>query len=102
MKSIELHSAYVWDCDHCGGENFLVAVETDLDEPSAKAVLREGRDSMVVIDPQFGCIVDDDAAGTNWMVARVVLAPKFVTCEHCGTEFATELPMGTVIDEDTQ
>lgn len=102
MNVTELHSAYVWDCDACGRENFLRAVETDLDEPTAKAVLDQGRESMVVLDPQFGCIVDDaDANGADWMVARVVLAPRTVVCGHCACEYSTELPTGTIVDEDT-
>ncbi len=99
MDSIELHSAYVFSCGNCGRENLVHAIEADLDEPSAQAIIRGEADGL--LDPQFATVGEKDDE-VEWIIARVVVAPMRVRCGSCQTEYEVELPAGRVVDEDDQ
>lgn len=96
MKTVELHSAYIFDCPDCGNENLIHAVECDLEEPIARAII-DG-DSQDVLDPQFGAI-GREGGTADWIVSRVVVAPPRVRCGYCREEFETELPDGPTVDD---
>jgi hypothetical protein len=88
MKKVELHSAYVWDCDECGTENFVRAVTIDLnpdDEEDAKA-----------IEALYPEGVPEGAG------VKAMTCPNRVVCKHCKTEFKSESPHQTLEDEDDQ
>lgn len=68
--TIELHDAYVWDCDECGVENWTRAV----------IVTPES------LDAETRAILDE-AAGDDWVTGDIVTRPDVVTCRHCGTEY---------------
>lgn len=72
-EPIELHPAYVWDCDACGVENFCRSVALELD-PEEEKELREEHG----IEP--------------WDQGDWCMAPKVVTCRECGAEYSTLCP----------
>lgn len=71
MSQVELHPAFVWDCDNCGRQNFERA-----------------------IIPPFQSIEEERAAYTMLDLtpgeAFPVLAPFNVTCRSCGAVFDTD------------
>ena len=93
----ELHSAFVWDCDICGVENFCRAIEGNLDE--AHAVLLSDIDFgermslyMVAPDSEETTMPDGTpGAEAPCLVTTIALAPKNVTCAHCGAEFKSQV-----------
>ncbi len=72
MIQIELHPAFVWDCDECGRQNFERAIippfQSKEDEQRARAILN--------ITPEEGF---------------PVMAPYVVTCRGCSTQFDTDV-----------
>lgn len=70
MASIELHLAFVWDCDDCGRENFVRSIVGEFDEDAMK----EMREEHGITAYECG----------EWHTA-----PTSVTCQHCGSTFAT-------------
>lgn len=80
MTRIELHPAYCWDCDACGRQNFLRAVNRDA---TPEEMLRQ---SGILIDA--GIIepeMDEVLEGVQFQQT-----PRDVTCEHCGTRFIVD------------
>lgn len=86
--SIELHAAFVWDCDDCGRENFVRAMEGELDE-KVLDIMCETQD--IVGDFVAGNVEPsehpDSEYEAQYLIERVTLAPRFVTCAHCGRMF---------------
>ena len=71
MKDIiELHPAFVYDCDNCGRENFVRAVRIEADEETMQE-LRE----------EHGIEAYD--------VGDWCQAPVTVKCAYCNTEYET-------------
>ena len=68
---VELHLAWMWDCEDCGRENFIRAVEMSKEE------IREEIESE---------LEDEDIDNID----SVVDAPEMVKCQFCGKEFETE------------
>lgn len=72
---VELHNAYVWDCDACGAENFVRAVTVEMTPEDVEAMKeRYGGD-------------DEEWQTGNWMSR-----PDDVTCSKCGAKFEVEEP----------
>lgn len=71
MNRIELRPAYVWDCDHCGRENFVSCRVAEMSDEE-QAELRE----------EMGVEAFEEGA---WC-----LMPESVTCDHCGAKFETQ------------
>jgi DNA-directed RNA polymerase subunit M/transcription elongation factor TFIIS len=71
MDTIELHEAFMWDCDNCGVENFERAVRPELTEEE----IQELKDEVGIMDEEEGIFL---------------MAPKTVTCSKCGTQYQTE------------
>ena len=71
MKQIELRTAYTYDCDDCGRENFVRAAvhELSADEKYEMAV-------------EHG---DFSGESGQW-----VTIPEEVTCSFCGSRFTTK------------
>lgn len=70
MKSIELHLAFVFDCDYCGRENFVRSVTGDFSEEE----LQELREEHGVEVYKLG----------EWHTR-----PGVVKCNFCGAGFLT-------------
>lgn len=70
---VELHDAYVWDCDSCGRENFerAVVVAPESLDPETRAALA-------------------DVAGDDWITGDFTTRPDVVRCRACGAEFDAE------------
>ena len=68
-KTVELHGAFMWDCDECGCENFVRAVKPLLDADEGITIETLGR---------YGTTIDE-----------CFMAPDSVECIHCGAEFDT-------------
>jgi len=71
MQEVELHAAWMFDCDNCGKENFVRAIVPEtLDDDERAEVL----DMMGIEDT-------DEYFPT--------LVPMEVVCKYCGTPFET-------------
>jgi len=71
QAKIELHMAYVWDCDSCGRENFCRGAVLEFSEED-RAELRE------------------EHGVEEWESGEWMSAPEEVTCQHCGKEFEVD------------
>ena len=81
MTTVELHQAFVWDCDNCGAENFC----------RSRVVTPES------IDPdELPDNTEHDEAVRDWIESGgsgiFHTAPESVRCRECDTEFETEQP----------
>lgn len=70
MKLIELHLAFVFDCDDCGRENFVRSITGDFSEEE----LQELREEHGVEVYELG----------EWHTR-----PGVVKCKFCGSDFLT-------------
>lgn len=68
---VELHLAYMWDCNSCGCENFVRAMVPSLSDEE----IEELRDEHGV---------------QPWETGKFTTAPSSVKCSHCGAEFETD------------
>ncbi len=73
MISVELHSAFQWDCDDCGRENFCRGIKKEL-SPEEETELREEFDI-----PES-------------MLGSLTLVPTKVKCLFCKSEFDVTFP----------
>jgi len=72
MAQIELHPAFVWDCDECGRQNFERAIIPPFQSKADEERARE----MLDITSEEGF---------------PVIAPFNVSCRRCGTQFETDV-----------
>lgn len=93
METTELNCAFVWDCDHCGQENFARGIEGGMDEPIMQDADQdliqphlETADYEVIEHP------DGKECLSEFLQQRIVLAPKTVVCSRCKTEYRSSLP----------
>lgn len=95
-EDVELHSAFVWDCDNCGAENFTRTIEAGINEPIYKthdhAAYFIG---MGELDEE-----DENIFEVTQLIARMAVDPGIVTCKNCKREFFTYIPTGEEIGED--
>lgn len=68
QRMVEVHTAWVWDCDECGRENFERAQTLEADEQE----IAEMRD-------EYGV--------QPWETGDFVAWPESVTCAHCNETF---------------
>lgn len=73
MKEVELHAAYVWDCDDCGRENFTRGCTPNLSDEEVQEI----REELNLDDGHFG---------------NFVLMPDTVECKFCKTKFIATYP----------
>lgn len=69
-RTIELHPAFVWDCDDCGRENFVRSIVGEFDAET----MQEMRDDHGITEYESG----------EWHTA-----PSSVKCQHCESVFST-------------
>lgn len=87
--SVEIHSAWVWQCDCCGRENFTRGLEGDIYEP---AIEHAGPQKYLICF--HGCDGECEHAcdgEMNCLGTRIVADPCVVECRYCGREFFTEV-----------
>lgn len=89
--SIELHGAFVWDCDNCGAENFERAIEGNLDEEHMDDIINAHEPVIRLVAPGEETEEHDDGANAAVLVTQVLLAPKIVRCSSCLESFPTEV-----------
>lgn len=99
MNTVELHLSFRWDCDHCGKENIIRAIDADLDSDALEPLdgLEEDGDE----DDEDG---DEDTNELSVLIAppnegladvlmeRIISGPKLVRCKFCETEFESVIP----------
>ena len=100
MQSVhaELHPAFSWDCDDCGRENFVrcVAVEPESEDTIAGDVVED------FVAPASADISEDqDGSLFEYVIGRITVAPKMVTCGHCQKTFPACVPYEGPLDEDS-
>lgn len=69
--NIELHLAFVYDCDNCGKENFVRSIRIEADEDTMQELMEEHG-----VQP--------------YEIGEYQQAPTTVKCTFCGTEYNTE------------
>lgn len=79
QNKARLLTAYVWDCDHCGSENFERAIVAEMCDEDREEMFR-----------QFNQMDQWEALPECWRDFQLVTRPDAVTCCKCGTEFDTE------------
>lgn len=85
--SQELHGAFVWDCDECGQENFVRAIEGQIDEPA----MQEGDPVGFLVAGDEVKTDEEEVSGSAWMQQRIILLPAMVTCSSCKNIFPTHV-----------
>jgi hypothetical protein len=91
----ELHAAFCFDCDKCGSENFVRAIEANLDEASAKAVDDDLISTHFEVVEEEGEPEDADIVYASVIMTRVAIAPKRVSCADCGAVYEVVLSSDT-------
>lgn len=86
--SVELHGAFVWDCDACGAENFVRAVEGNIDEAAMEAADNRVEGELIATEVVEGA---DGGMESGVMVQRILIAPATVKCRECGASDSTEV-----------
>lgn len=75
-EKARLLTAYVWDCEHCGAENFARAVVAELCDDHREELYRH-----------FHHLEAWEELPTRWREFEIVTHPDTVTCRSCGMEF---------------
>lgn len=78
MKA-RLLTAYVWDCDSCGAENFERSAVAELCDEDREEMFRHFHE----LD-QWAELPE------HWRDFQIVTRPDAVKCCECGVEFTTE------------
>ncbi len=89
LESAELHSAFSWDCDGCGHENFCRAIEGNIDEAALAGADHDLIDAHLESADYEMC---GDQCESPALMQRIALAPPTVKCAGCGTEYRSALP----------
>lgn len=84
----ELHAAWVYDCDGCGKENFQRAMSGNADEAAMmlNEAMEERQEVVGLLTAEEGDVarLPDGTQQVRCLYSDIVLAPKYVTCQHCG------------------
>lgn len=79
IGAVELHSAFMWDCPHCGTENFQRSISYRMTEEDM---------ARVGISPE-----EVEENGINAMAMTI---PNFVSCRDCKNRFRACDDMGEI------
>ncbi len=88
LESAELHSAFVWDCDACGQENFCRAIEGNIDEAALRDADEDRIDAHLEADEWT---MSDEAYFSPILIQRIALTPKVVKCCQCEAQYKPRL-----------
>lgn len=83
-RTVELNQAFSWVCEDCGRNNFVMGVTLGIDL-GREMISEQRRAEMEGLLEELQENLPAGELGGHWM-----LQPKHVTCEHCGSTFATE------------
>lgn len=78
-NSVQLRTAYYWDCAHCKNGNFVLPEIADLDKEERAMAFREVHD-----------IPDDEDLPQGWEEFMLVYVPTAVTCSLCSKDFIVD------------
>lgn len=97
--SVELHAAFFWDCDECGQENFIRAIEGNLEEP---ALATDENQVVGFLASNEGGEPDEDGMMESQVLMQIIaVAPRVVTCSKCGESHQTDLGLLEIDEDDT-
>ena len=78
MRRVELKTAYHWNCDECGADNFALPVKAELTDEKREEVFRE-----------IHQLQEWDTLPPDWQYFELVQIPNVVACSSCRTQFST-------------
>lgn len=84
----ELHGAFRFDCPDCGRENFVRAIEGNIDEAALAADENQIEGHLEALEPEER----DGMMEAQVLVQRILLVPRHVKCQHCSRSFPTTIP----------
>ena len=83
FAEVELHDAFIWDCDLCGKENLIRIVRGGAKHKLDDDHLAELRQQLELEEWQE---IPQEALDS------VIAVPEHVTCSHCNAIFAAQMP----------
>lgn len=78
MKPVELKTAYHWNCEECGADNFAVAIKEEFGPGEREEAFRD-----------YHGLASYEVLPDNWEHFEMVSIPEKVKCKGCQSEFAT-------------
>jgi Zn-finger protein len=96
--TVELHGAFVWDCDDCGAENFERAIEGNVDEAAMEAAENQVVGELIAPEATER---SDGLMESEVLVQQILIAPRMVTCRQCRAIHATEVATTEDDTDDT-
>lgn len=85
-----LRGAFAWDCEECGAENFIRAIEGNIDEAALMADENQVVGSLAAIPDS-----DDGPPLSEFIQQLIMLAPRQAVCAKCQRTFPTKLDIFT-------
>lgn len=82
LQQVEMHGSFMWDCPHCGAENWQRSVTEFLD--------KNRPEDAEAIESMYGL----EALNDDRMVFRMSTYPNVVKCKDCKTMFLPTSPDG--------
>lgn len=87
---VTLHSAFHWDCEECGRENFERGISGVLHMTPLLAKMLI--DQHLLLQPEAVELTDESAvAHMHYRAQRVVLGPPDVVCKFCNAAFSAKI-----------
>lgn len=77
MKTVELKTAYHWNCEECGADNFSVGMKAEFGPGEREESFREFHD-----------MASYEELPENWEKFEMVCIPETVTCKECKAKFS--------------
>lgn len=78
MRTVELKTAYHWNCEDCGCDNFAVGIKAEFAPGEREESYREYHD-----------LASYETLPENWEQFEMVCIPEKVICKSCKVEFLT-------------
>lgn len=78
MRTVELKTAYHWNCDECGADNFDLGIKPEFGPGEKEEFFRN-----------IHGLEDFSELPEDWEKFEAVAIPDVVTCCECGEVFAT-------------
>tara|TARA_R110000765_G_scaffold195012_2_gene300596 strand:+ start:464 stop:754 length:291 start_codon:yes stop_codon:yes gene_type:complete len=91
MSAVELHDAFLWDCDDCGRENIVRCI------PVINPDLELSEELIEQIRADLG-MQSWEAVGADIASQALVRIPYEVACKHCESKFDA-IPPGGFMEE---
>ena len=78
MKTVELKTAYHWNCEECGADNFDLGQKVEMTEEQREQCFRE-----------YESLEIWEELPEDWQLFELAEISTTVKCKDCGTEFLT-------------